>query len=112
MKSSRFLTEGLNLLQYVTLKSSRHISAFKKYFRSLNIKKYLSKPAEGLIQSTVGVHSNLANKSVFNFPNMDNKHLKVFKNMVLSDIEGLKTKEFRIPYISRRAFLPWTTKKR
>lgn len=89
-------TPACNLSKFKT-----YIS-LQKFVRTLNIKKYfLSKPGERsvLTGSTVpsGIHSNLANKSVFNPPKNDHKHVEVFKNMVISDLEKMKVRKVGDP---------------
>lgn len=69
----------------------------------MNIKRYfLSKPGESFPAPVCvvppGVHSNLANKSVFNPPKNYHRHIEVFKNIVCSDLETMKIKKLRDPY--------------
>lgn len=48
------------------------------------------------------MHSNLRNRSVFNPPSSDNRHLEVFKNMVCNDLDQLKIKKVRDSQVIRR----------
>lgn len=96
----RVLDKGLKFTPVRNFsKFHAHVN-IQKFVRTLNIKKYfLAKLAERTAIAPVGIHSNLSNKSVFNLPNVDSKHIAVFRNMVISDLdlESMKVKKVRVP---------------
>lgn len=76
--------------------------SLQKFIRTLNIKRYfLSKAGKRSghtgVTAPIGGHSDLANKSVFNPPKNDHRHIEVFKNMVTSDLHEMKIKKIGDP---------------
>lgn len=55
--------------------------------------------------------SNLKNKSVFNPPNVDNKHIEVFKSMVLSDLDSMKVRKIKDPTFVKKGITSLESKK-
>lgn len=69
--------------------------------RKLNIQKYLAgnPPRVNTVVPTHQeiAHSSLRNKSIFNPPIKDNKHIDVFKKIVLDEVKDLKIKKREDP---------------
>lgn len=96
------LDRGLKFVPTQNLNKFQTYVNIQKCVRTLNIKKYfLSNPINRKLTIYGGVHSNLLNKSTFNPPNIDNKYLEVFKNMVFKDLEGLKVRKVADPQYVR-----------
>lgn len=86
----------------------------QKFVRSLNINKYFFF-CQNLLRAVldpVGTHSNLGNRSVFNPPNVDTKHIEVFKNMILSDLDSMKIKKARDPAYIKKGISSLESKKK
>lgn len=68
-----------------------------KFVRKLNIKRYMaSKPTQSVgITSNEFHHSGLSNASLFNPPGAMAPSLKVFKDVVLRDLEQLPLKRVK-----------------
>lgn len=99
----RVLDKGLKFAPIRNFNKFQTYISLQKFVRTLNIKCYfLSKPGEPPRTSAQvlpsGTHSNLSNKSVFNPPKNDHKHIEVFKNMVSSDLETMRIKKVRDPH--------------
>lgn len=90
------LDKGLKYAPVKNLDKFETYIQIQKYVRTLNIKKYIaSNPFKkrAPVENSDVVHSSLRNKSIFNPPVNNNKHVDVFKKAVFQELKDLKIKK-------------------
>lgn len=92
------LDKGLKFAPPRSLSKFRTYMDMHKYVRKLNIKRYL---ASNPVRSDLGVgsqfqHSGLSNAPLFNPPGVMAPSIRVFRDVVLRDLEDIKVKKFRM----------------
>lgn len=92
-KEVNILNAGLKCAANKPINTFSVYNDVHKYIRKINMKRYFlginSAPSNKIGNITIGVDSGLKNKSLFNPPQPSNKHVEVFKQMVLKDVEKL-----------------------